>query len=173
MDYQKLQLTKEDGKEARNRYYDGIRKLVDEKLRAAAEERKKFIDPRRLAENREEYRKKYVEMLGWPLTEYKEGTSCPFQKDLLVQQPHLKIYRLSLETLPGVWYQGLLFEPAERAEKSPLVINHPGALLRGPWQPVRSCVVHRSCCAIQGAFQDGGHGGKGEVAGGGYWCKDT
>jgi len=126
MDYRELKLTSGQGAAARERYFAGVQKLVEEKLRTAAQARAQFVDPRRLADHREEYRQTYTQMLGWPLTQYREGTHCPFEKELLEVHPALNIYRLSLETLPGVWYQGILYEPTNRRPGGPLIINHPG-----------------------------------------------
>ena len=126
MNYHALKITKGIGKDARNAYFDGIQQVVRDRLTAAVRQREQFISPERLAADREGYRRKYVEMLGWPLNEYHEGTAVPFVKELIEELPELKIYRLKLETLPGLWFEGLIFEPARRAEKCPLVINHPG-----------------------------------------------
>ena len=126
MKYQELQLTSSWGEEARNLYYNGIQKVVSERVEAAKQKRRDFISPEKLKGRTEEYRRQYIQMLGWPLTEYREGTAVPYKKELLEETGFVKIYRLRLETLPGMWYEGILYEPTARKEGCPLVIQHPG-----------------------------------------------
>ena len=81
MKYQELQLTSSWGEEARNLYYNGIQKVVSERVEAAKQKRRDFISPEKLKGRTEEYRRQYIQMLGWPLTEYREGTAVPYKKE--------------------------------------------------------------------------------------------
>lgn len=65
-------------------------------------------------------------MLGWPLTEYTHEYHPAVKKELVEELDFLTIYRLIIETLPGLWFTGILYVPANREEKAPLVIINPG-----------------------------------------------
>lgn len=130
MRYSEINTEPDHGKEYRKKYYESICRMLDDKACVMAKERDAFMTPERLAENREAYRQKYVEMLGWPLTEYsaiKDAQKAPdAMKELVEELEFLKIYRLSVETMPGLWFQGLLYEPADHPDNPPLVILNPG-----------------------------------------------
>ena len=126
IDYERIQLHLSSGAPQRNRYYEGVSALIDKKAKQAAIQRSEYCSPQRMSEEREKYRNEYISMLGWPLTEYRTDSNIAVEKELLEEIENLKIYRLSLETLPGVWFQGLLYVPCERDENAPLVILHPG-----------------------------------------------
>jgi hypothetical protein len=100
--------------------------MVDRKAEDARRVRDRDFSPSAIAKNREEYRKKYVNMLGWPLNEYRPEFSPNFKKELIEETGDLKIYRLCIETLPELWFEGLIYEPKIRDEKAPLAIINPG-----------------------------------------------
>ncbi|MBQ8213719.1 MAG: acetylxylan esterase [Clostridia bacterium] len=126
INYESIQLELSNGALQRTRYYEGVCALIDEKAKQASKKRDVYCSADQMAEKREKYRAEYISMLGWPLTEYRSVTNIAVEKELLEEIENLKIYRLSLETLPGVWFQGLLYVPHERDKKAPLVILHPG-----------------------------------------------
>ena len=84
------------------------------------------MTPEALCTDREEFRDKYIRMFGWPLTEYTNEYHPNVKKELIEELDFLTIYRLNIETLPGLWFTGMLFVPTEREENAPLVIINPG-----------------------------------------------
>ena len=72
----------------------------------------------------EAVRRRFTELLGWPLTEY--AFSVPTVRKQRVAVDHgVTIYRLQIETLPGLWFYGLLFV-REDGQPRPLVIAQHG-----------------------------------------------
>ncbi len=123
--YDGLKLCPPDGKTERRAYYDGIAALIQRKSDEARENRSRFLSPQKLTADRDGYRAQYLFMLGWPLNGGAGGV-LNVHKQLAEENEALKIYRLSLETLPGLWFPGLLFEPQKKDEQAPLVIVNPG-----------------------------------------------
>ena len=126
MNFKSIHLDETMGRPYRKRYYEGVLNLVAEKASEAAARRAEVCTPQAMAASREEYRTRYVEMLGWPLTAYRSEAAPRAEKKLVQETEELEILRLSLETLPGLWFEGLLFIPKQRDEKAPLTIINPG-----------------------------------------------
>lgn len=114
------------GREYRFNYYNDVLRTVARKAETAREIRDRDFSPAAIAENREEYRRKFVDMLGWPLNEYTSEFHPNFKKELIEETGDLKIYRLCIETLPELWFEGLIYVPNMRDEKAPLAIINPG-----------------------------------------------
>ncbi len=126
MRYELIKTDDTCGIDERRAYFEGILKLIDDKAQEALRLRDSFITPTKLCADREGYRKKYLDMLGTPLSEYTHEYAPNVKKYTVENTGELKISRLCIETLPGVWFEGLIYEPAEHDEKAPLVIINPG-----------------------------------------------
>ena len=124
--YSSIKTNPESGNMYRNFYYQDILKLLHEKSKEAETVRSMFLSPQKLVKDREKYREKYIKMLGWPLTEYTHEYHPHFEKELVEELSFLKIFRLAVETLPGLWFRGIIFEPVKHSENPPLVILNPG-----------------------------------------------
>lgn len=125
-DYTQIQIDHVTGSDVRNDYFEGIKTIILEKAKEAEKNRGAFLTPDILCIEREKYREKYVQMLGWPLTEYTHEYHPQVKKELVEKVDFLTIYRLTIETLPGLWFTGILYVPTERAENAPLVLINPG-----------------------------------------------
>lgn len=126
IDFKSIQTDEKSGREYRRAYYDGVVKLIDSKVEEARKVRDRDFSPAAIAENREEYRRKFVDMLGWPLNGYVSEPRPNYKKELIEETGDLYIYRLCIETLPELWFEGLIYEPKVRDEKAPLTIINPG-----------------------------------------------
>lgn len=126
INFKSIKTDEKCGSEYRRAYYDGVVKLIDARAEEARCVRDKEFSPTAFAERREEYRKKYVDMLGWPLNEYRPVASPKFKKELVEETQDLYIYRLCIETLPEVWFEGLIYKPKTCDERAPLAIINPG-----------------------------------------------
>ena len=82
IDFKSIQTDEKRGREYRRAYYDGVVKLIDSKVEEARQIRDRDFSPVAIAENREEYRRKFVDMLGWPLNEYVSEPRPNFKKEL-------------------------------------------------------------------------------------------
>ena len=127
IDFKSIKTDKKSGNEHRKAYYDGIVKLIDEKAEEARLVRDRDFSPVSIAKNREEYRRKFADMLGWPLNEYISEAPQSFKKELIEETGDLCIYRLCIETLPSLWFEGVIYVPKIRDTRAPLTIINPGA----------------------------------------------
>ena len=93
----------------------------------AAEKRAAFMCPARDCEDPEAYRAKYVEMLGYPLTEEQETPVCT-AKNLVATDKNVNIYRMQFLFPCGIKTYGLFFEQTENAKDAPFVLG-----LHGGW----------------------------------------
>jgi len=125
-DYTRIRTNHTSGTEARNTYFEGIKALIRQKSEECLHNRDTFMTPETLCADREAFREKYVQMLGWPLTEYAHEYHPAVKKELGEELDFLTIYRLHIETLPGLWFTGMLYVPTKRKTKAPLVIINPG-----------------------------------------------
>lgn len=102
-------------------YRDGLLRLIEQRQQAGEETRKQytqaiFTDP-------EPYRRRFREMLGWPLTEPRDAAPPAAECELLAEEDGYRLYRMSFEILPGLKMYGLLY----RAEGTqPLVLVQHG-----------------------------------------------
>ena len=125
-DYKQIKMQNTAGDEERNTYFEGIISLIANMSEEASQKRTEFMSPERLKNDREAYREKFINMLGWPLNEYTHEYKPKTKKYLVEDAGFLKIYRLIIETLPNIWFEGLIFEPKEHEENPPLVVINPG-----------------------------------------------
>ena len=126
MDYTSIKTHKSLGEPARRAYFDDILRLVREAEKYAEEKRNEFITPALLAADREAFREKFINMLGWPLSTYEPGRAPAVVKELVEENEQLRIYRISIEALSDFWFRGLIYEPKEREANASLVIINPG-----------------------------------------------
>jgi len=120
--------------EAANHYREEILAQVEALIKSKSEEsdtqRERFFCPDFSSEQAykadvQRYREKFREMLGWPLP-LRAPKEIPSAREKFVAEDHLgKIYRIWIETLPGLETYGLLFLPKEKGPH-PLVISQHG-----------------------------------------------
>lgn len=113
------------GNPFRQEYADGAERLIEARFEALASERASRMPPEALAADPEGYRRQFVELLGWPLTDYAPGQSPAVRRTLVREEAQYALHRLQLEALPGLWFYGLLFVP-KPSGKYPLIIAQHG-----------------------------------------------
>lgn len=126
--YQKkeLHIYAEDEKYAngyRVKYLEGIHNLIDQRKKSALENRMRFGD--QIENNREQYRKLYGSMLGWPLTEKKQPVKS-IRENILFQDEQRIISRIQFEIFDDFFFYGILIRHMGK-DKLPLVIAQHGA----------------------------------------------
>lgn len=124
--FKKIKTNPESGKDYRKKYFEGIVNVLNKKMDESSKKRDEFINPDSLAEHREHYQKKYCDMLGWPLNEFEHNFKPNFKKELLEELDFVTVYRLCIETLPDLWFEGTLYVPKSSSKKLPLTIINPG-----------------------------------------------
>ena len=111
----------------RQEYADSLYSYIDNLKRESNKEKETFMSPESLVKDPENFRNLYIKMLGSPLTEY--TNEVPYGKEEFVASDDLcDIYRLSLETMPGFKFYGIIMIPKKTSacEKFPLVICQHG-----------------------------------------------
>ena len=103
----------------RSAYFRGIEQLIDKRYETARHDRETaWADfPAHL----EEHRRRVVELLGWPLCEYRH--EIPEVKcELLSDEETYRLYRMTVFALPDVPFCGLFFMQKEDSPR-PLVVS--------------------------------------------------
>lgn len=95
-------------------YANSIIGFLQQKKERAEKRRKEFINPETYKKNSNEYRKKFVEMLGFPLV---EGFGIPklVKKEFVVKDKNVNIFRLQFLFDCGIKFYGILFEQENKA----------------------------------------------------------
>lgn len=110
------------GNSYRIQYLDGIRKVIADKKAYAKEERNRI--GKDIQNNREEYRSRFRNILGWPLNVERQPVLNHREIVLEDNESH-KISRIQLEIFEGLWFYGILMRH-KTDEKLPLVISQHG-----------------------------------------------
>lgn len=120
MDYKKIV---QDGDNYRKNYLDGIEKFVSRKNDEGYGIREGFMTTIDFPEKIEEYRKRYIEMLG---VDRIFSENCPNPEMVFAGEDGLcKFYRVVVYITPEIPFHGLLMVP-HNVEKAPLVIAQHG-----------------------------------------------
>ncbi|MBQ3817454.1 MAG: dienelactone hydrolase family protein [Clostridia bacterium] len=105
-------------------YLKGIEKLIEERKKDCLKKRIKFGEE--IAEDREEYRKKYFDMLGWPLNEEKKPI-LSVRQNKIFENDTCEYIRMQFELFEGYFFYGILLK--HKSQKAlPLVISQHGGL---------------------------------------------
>ncbi|MBQ2136272.1 MAG: hypothetical protein II201_05290, partial [Clostridia bacterium] len=103
-------------------YLSGIEKLIEQRKDECAKKRKNFTA--QITENTEEYRKKYIDMLGWPLNEEKKPI-LSVTENKIFENEECVFYRMQFEIFADYKFYGILLK--HKTEKAlPLVISQHG-----------------------------------------------
>ena len=111
----------------RQEYSDSLYSYINKLRHNSNSKKDAFMPPEEFAKNPEFYRNKYVQMLGYPLTDY--TYKVPEGKEEFVASDDLgDIYRVSIETLPDFKFYGMIMIPKKASVdgKYPLVICQHG-----------------------------------------------
>lgn len=103
---------------------------IDEYLQAEKEKseqaRAQFITPKKYKEKSQEYRKKLMNMLGYPLNAKRE-TPTLLKKEFVAQDGNVNIYRMQFSFFDKVKFYGIYFEQIENKENVPFcIVQHGG-----------------------------------------------
>lgn len=110
------------GNPYRKEYAESIDRFIQKRYSECRANRDKFMKD--IAVKQEEYRKRYVDMLGQPVSEYPEDIPAA-KTELVGKDDFCEIYHLQIETLPGFMFYGLFMIP-HGVKKAPLVIAQHG-----------------------------------------------
>ena len=114
----------------RQAYSDSLYAFIAAKRTDSAAVRDAFMPPEAYARDPESFRRRYVEMLGAPLTEYAYSVVSG-KEDYVATDDLCRITRVTLEIFPGFHFYGMLMEPTVSIRKDkngryPLVICQHG-----------------------------------------------
>ena len=106
----------------RKTYIEGLETLLAARRAQCAQNRRQFIAS--VAEEREEYRRQYLDMLGWPLNEPPHPVLDVIENKMF-ENAEMIITRMQFEVFPGVKFYGILFR-LKSDRPLPLVISQHG-----------------------------------------------
>jgi hypothetical protein len=115
----------------RNEFLGQIQALISREQRDADRRRKQFFRPdlsslSAYENSARKYRQQFRAMLGWPLNVAPEGSATAL-RDTFVARDHLgSIYRLWIDSLPGLETYGLLFVPPSPGPHPLVLVQHGG-----------------------------------------------
>jgi dienelactone hydrolase len=124
----------EPGANHRAAYLTELEAFVTRRQDAAQGERERFFQPdtsspEAYTASTQRYREQFKALLGWPLTQTRPD-ACPAVREEFVAEDDLgRIYRIWIETLPGLHTYGMLFVPGKLGEgphPHPLVLSQHG-----------------------------------------------
>lgn len=112
----------------RTQYLRGIELLTEERIKAAEKQRKINMSPESFKNKQDALRTEFVNMLGWPLSEYKPG-NAPDAEIIFEAEDDISYIKRILLTMPyNVKFYGMLFIPKTNGNKFPAVISQHGGL---------------------------------------------
>ena len=110
----------------RSAYQDGIRAIIAARRREMDLIREQTATPLDVAQNREVWRNRLRELLGWPL-------NCPCEgiPELQICEEkrygaHARFLRLQIQVLPGLPFYGILFLPDAQGPLPLIIAQHGG-----------------------------------------------
>ena len=107
-------------------YLSDIEKLIAERRAASTAERDRFMAD--YPAGLEKLRARYLDMLGWPLNSHEFDDYTPTAEETyLGSDERADIYRVIIETMPGLRFGGILFIARDH-KRRPLVISQHGGL---------------------------------------------
>ena len=114
----------ENSKEVKERYLDGIESLILKRQKDAAKKRGEYA--KEIFRDPERYRRDFVEMLGWPLTDRGGEPIIDPKSEKLADYDGYSIYRMSFEILDGVMMSGLYYEHSGDDVRPLVIVQHGG-----------------------------------------------
>ncbi len=109
------------GNSFRVTYLEGIKKLINDRKKQALMERINF--GKQISNDRESYRKQYLDMLGWPLNDQRQPI-LNVSENLLFENNRYIISRLQFELFEGFWFYGILFRHQTKKALPLVVVQH-------------------------------------------------
>lgn len=121
MQYKEARSTAEEYKV---KYLQGIEKLVSCKEQEACKKRKTYCS--RLMEDKEQYRRKFAELLGWPLTEERNQVPPQVVVQRLAEEENYMIERMQFTILEDFVMTGILFRHMDDTARPFVLAQHGG-----------------------------------------------
>ena len=115
----------EDSAGFKQDYADGIENLLMAKEAECRAGREKYISG--ISADKDSYRQDFINMLGWPLTEYRGDTVPDVISEKLSSEEGYEILRLQIEILGGLRLTGLLFKYNDGESRPLVVVQHGGS----------------------------------------------
>lgn len=109
------------GEPFRVAYQKGIKELIESRKKEC--ERIRSTYGASIAQNREQMRARYLDMLGWPLNE-RPAPVINVREIPVFENPEYRITRLQLEIFQDFWFYGILMQ--HKGVAGPLVVSQHG-----------------------------------------------
>jgi hypothetical protein len=113
------EIVKGDGD--RSAYVNGIQRFLQNEYAQAERRRADFISPETYQKAPETFRKRFVDMLGFPLDRRNDETLA-YSKRFVASDQGVNIYRVTITGLGKIPCYGIYFEPIKKAVDCPFVL---------------------------------------------------
>jgi len=111
----------------RKEYETGIEAFLQKQKELVKANRDAFISPEKYKNAPEEYREKFLQMLGFPLTQERELPTLS-EKTFVASDKNVNIYRMQLTFFGFLKFYGMYFEQKEQTDQTPFILGiHGGA----------------------------------------------
>lgn len=118
---------KDDSINYKKEYLKGIEHIIRQRQKSAENIRHDYI--KNIFKNQNKYRQEFIEMLGWPLVDYKKETMPEPIIEKLSDEEGYSVFRMQFEILDELKLTGLFFKAnGNENEKKPLVLVQHGML---------------------------------------------
>ena len=114
-----------DTNSLRSDYENSLREFIEKECKATKTEREQNMSPKKYYANPQEFRNKFIDMLGFPLT---KPIALPklISKQFMASDKNVNIYQMQFEVLGAIKFFGLYFEQVADKEKAPFVMAFHG-----------------------------------------------
>lgn len=106
----------------RQAYLDDVLSFLEKGRASAEKDRDEFISPEKFVGNEDFYRKEFVKMLGFPLTEDKVVPTL-IKKEFVAKDKNVNIFRLQFSCYEGIRFYAMYFEQIIAKETAPFIIG--------------------------------------------------
>ena len=109
-------------------YLAGFDLVIERRRRECDRLREEYITPEKASENREKYRHDFIELLGWPLTEYERLRITPMavRREIRCTTGDYTAYSMQFEVLEGLWFYGIYLENKKGGTLPFVICQHGG-----------------------------------------------
>lgn len=106
----------------RQEYIEGLENFLQKKKLEADGKRLAYISPEKYATEKEVYRNRLLDMLGFPLKETRE-VPCLLEKKFVATDKNVNIYRYQFSVLGDLKFYGIYFEQIEEPAEKPFILG--------------------------------------------------
>ena len=111
-------------KEQKEKYLSGIDAVISRRQQQLSQKRAAYSKD--IFTNAEKYRRDFINMLGWPLTDNYKKEPPKARSEQLASENGYRIFRMHFEIIEGLEMSGLYFESSAKGKRPLVLVQHGG-----------------------------------------------